>query len=457
MSKCKIEGCNKYSSYGYDADNKYLRYTLHKEDGMIDIKSKNRTTKCICGKNPFYGYKGQRPKFCAVCKDPNDPNLINVYEKTCNICSKIGYYTHIGSNIYYCLEHKEINMISYKKKNLQQKEIYICVCGVKFNEKKYKINETDENYSCYLCHIKNKPKKGYCHCGKRATFGITEATRCKEHIEEGMNDIKNVNKRSKKISADGQPLCGICINPFIPSINPKSKTNKPYKTCEECRKIAIKHRCIHGFQPSRCRNCKGTSFCQHDKIKARCYECRGNQICGGQENTCTQLGNKNYKGYCTFCFSNLFPDDKLTLNIRTKSKELKVRDFINENYDDFIHDKPIIIGDGCDCTNRRRIDFRKIIGNTILAIEVDEFQHKRYDPKDEEARYNDMMMVFSGKWFYIRYNPDTYRDANNDIQNPDIYTRLAHLKKTIDKAINTINNDKNKELITIEYIYYDET
>lgn len=564
MSKCKIEGCNKYSTYGYEADNKYLRCSDHKEYGMINIKTKNRTTKCLCGKNPSYGYKGQRPNFCAVCKDPNDCNIINVYEKICAICDKIGHYTHLGSNVFYCIEHKEITMINYKKKHLLLREPNICVCGAKFNEKKYKINERDEQYSCYLCHLKNKPKKGYCHCGKRATFGITEATRCKEHIEADMKDLKNINKKNKKISAEGEPLCGICINPFTPSINPKSKKNELYKTCENCRNIALNHRCEHGIQPSRCKECKGVSFCIHGKIKIACVECDGSQICQhkkqrymckdcggaaycehgikksicidcngsqlcehkkhkryclkcegtafcihkirkiycrecggtsicqhdinrscciqcmgsqicihkikksrcrecdgkdlckGQENTCTQLGNKNYNGYCTFCFSNLFPDDPLTLNIRKKSKELKIRDFINENYADFIHDKPIIINNSCDCTNRRRIDFRKIIGNTMLAIEVDEFQHKRYDPKDEEARYNDMMMVFSGKWHYIRYNPDTYRDGNNNIQNPDVYTRLAHLKKTIDKAINTIINEKNKELITIEYIYYDE-
>jgi hypothetical protein len=152
----------------------------------------------------------------------------------------------------------------------------------------------------------------------------------------------------------------------------------------------------------------------------------------------------------------MFPDDPLTLNIRTKSKELKIRDFINEYYDDFIHDKPIIIGDGCNCSNRRRIDFRKIIGNTMLAIEVDEFQHKRYDKNDEIARYNDMHMVFAGKWYYIRYNPDTYRDENNNIQNPDMDVRLNMLKTIIDKAINTIINEKNEDLLQIEYLYYDE-
>ena len=33
---------------------------------------------------------------------------------------------------------------------------------------------------------------------------------------------------------------------------------------------------------------------------------------------------------------------------------------------------------------------RKLIGNTILAIETDEFGHHSYDPKDEEIRYDDL-------------------------------------------------------------------
>jgi len=145
------------------------------------------------------------------------------------------------------------------------------------------------------------------------------------------------------------------------------------------------------------------------------------------------------------------------LIIRQKTKELQIRDFINENYDGFIHDKSIYLGDGCDCTNKRRIDFRKIIGNTMLAIEVDEFQHKRYNKKDEEARYNDMTMIFAGKWYYIRYNPDTYKDANEIRQDPDMKTRLNKLQDIMDEAIAQIIDGKNEELLQIEYVYYDET
>ena len=279
------------------------------------------------------------------------------------------------------------------------------------------------------CRCKECGGSAFCEHGKIKY-------RCKECGGSDICEHGKIKSTCKK--CDGSSFC---------------KHGRKKSRCKECGGSAF---CEHGKEKGYCRDCGGSQICIHDKRKAYCYECRGSQICKGQENTCTQKGNRNYNMYCTFCFSNMFPDDPLTLNIRKKSKELKIRDFINENYADFIHDKPIIINNSCDCTNRRRIDFRKIIGNTMLAIEVDEFQHKRYDPKDEEARYNDMMMVFSGKWYYIRYNPDTYSDGNNNIQNPDVYTRLAHLKKTIDKAINTIINEKNKELITIEYIYYDE-
>ena len=40
------------------------------------------------------------------------------------------------------------------------------------------------------------------------------------------------------------------------------------------------------------------------------------------------------------------------------------------------------------CTTRwqRRIDFQVRLDNYVVAIEVDEFQHKRYDFEDEEKR-----------------------------------------------------------------------
>ena len=123
-----------------------------------------------------------------------------------------------------------------------------------------------------------------------------------------------------------------------------------------------------------------------------------------------------------------------------------VRNVINQNFDGFIHDRPLYTGN-CDCTHRRRIDHRKLIGNTILAIETDEFAHRYYDKKDEEIRYDDVYMIHSGKWIFIRFNPDT------NVSKVDIQDKLDKLVETINEYIYRIENDKNLELIEIIKLY----
>jgi hypothetical protein len=110
------------------------------------------------------------------------------------------------------------------------------------------------------------------------------------------------------------------------------------------------------------------------------------------------------------------------------TKELMVRNHINENFDGFIHDTPLYTGN-CNCSHRRRIDHRKLIGNTILAIETDEFGHRGYDAKDEDIRYDDVYMIHSGKWIFIRFNPDT------NVSKIDISDKLDKLVETMNECI----------------------
>ena len=49
----------------------------------------------------------------------------------------------------------------------------------------------------------------------------------------------------------------------------------------------------------------------------------------------------------------------------------------------------------------------------MRCIEVDEEQHKSNIKQDEEHRYDDLFMYFSGKYIFIRYNPDPYKDADD--------------------------------------------
>ncbi len=123
-----------------------------------------------------------------------------------------------------------------------------------------------------------------------------------------------------------------------------------------------------------------------------------------------------------------------------------VRNKINKHFVGFIHDISLYTGN-CDCTHRRRIDHRKLIGNTILAIETDEFAHRSYDKTDEEIRYDDLYMIHSGKWIFIRFNPDDNRDKT------DIVDKLDKLIETMEECIYRIEQEENTELIEIIKLY----
>jgi len=160
----------------------------------------------------------------------------------------------------------------------------------------------------------------------------------------------------------------------------------------------------------------------------------------------SRCANSKYDGYCATCFKQIFPSDPRSKIVYTHTKEIMVRNHINANFDGFIHDTPLYTGN-CDCTHRRRIDHRKLIGNTILAIETDEFGHRAYDARDEEIRYDDVYMIHSGKWIFIRFNPDS------NISKIDISDKLDKLSDTMEDCIARIERDENTELCEIIKLY----
>jgi len=183
--------------------------------------------------------------------------------------------------------------------------------------------------------------------------------------------------------------------------------------------------------------------------------------CPGMEGSCTRYWNSKFRGYCAHCFVNTFPNDPMSFTIRQKSKENKVRDYINANFKGFSHDQSLYTAH-CDCTVRRRLDHFKLIGNTIFAIETDENQHKSYDQMNEEMRYNDLYMAHSGRWVYIRFNPDTFKDKKGATRDPPMPDRLAALGEEMKRQIARITergdvtpDAKEQDLVEIVYMYYD--
>ena len=467
---CNYQNCRKRASYGVKR-NEPLRCKLHKEnmklsslicqcgnakpnfnepgettaiccsscktDTMIDIKNK----KCQCGKSqPNFNEPGETTAIC--CSSCKTDTMIDVKHKRCQCGKSYPNFNEPGETTPICCSFCKTNiMVDIVSKKCQCKKIPI------FNEP----GET-KPICCSSCKtdtmidISNKK----CQCGKaRANFnepGETKPICCSSCKTDTMIDI--VNKRCQ---------CG----KSQPYFNEPGET-KPI-CCSSCKTDTmidiVNKRCQCGKARANFNEPDETtpiccSFCKTDTMIDKTHsKCQGiindNGICPFDKR-----GNKKYKNYCIECFRRNFPLDPLTFQIRSKTKEIAVRDYINANFEGFQHDK-IMTTSHCDCSIKRRIDHRYLINNTLLVIETDENQHKSYDKMDEETRYDDLYMAFSGKWIYIRFNPDKYINKKGTRKNPTIANRLYVLKDEIEKQMKRIENDENTELVERIYLYYD--
>lgn len=388
--KCKSDGCVFIASFGYNKETGTKYCSKHKETGMINLLCKL----CVCGTSrPTYNLPGLTARCCFKCKTDG---MINVNDKPCFCGLSRPTFNFSGLKAEYCSKCRTDGMINVKDLK--------CKCG--------KSSKSCFNYEGL------KPE--YC-------------SQCKE---PGMIDIyRKLCKCGKQPSFNYEGLlpeyCKLCKLDGMKMIKKR--------LCIQCNNLQATYN-LFGLKPSYCNECKTKEMIN---VANKC-----------KNDDCLNCGNIKYNYYCTHCFANLFPNDPLTFQIRTKSKENYVRDFLNQNYNGFIHDKPLWTGH-CDCSKRRRIDHRLLIGNTLLCIETDENQHKRYDEKDEEIRYDDLYMLHGGKFIFIRFNPDKYINKNGTKVDPYMKKRMDDLSEEIDKQIERINNDENEELLEIIYLFYD--
>lgn len=390
--KCKfVDGCELTASFGYK-DGKGTQFcSKHKEMNMINLLCKS----CYCGKaRPTYNYEGKTASYCSLCKEEG---MINVNDKVCFCGTSKPTFNHKGLKADYCAKCKTGNMINVVNEP--------CKCG--------KSTRPNFNYK-----------------GLRPQY----CSKCK------LDDMIDISHARCK--------CG----EFQPSFNYENMRPEYCRKCKLDGMIFIRKRiCIACNQKQATYNLEG--------LKARyCNTCKTEEMINVMDKckniTCVRSGNVKYKYYCTFCYQHLFPDDEATKNIRVKTRENYVRDFLKEKFTGFVHDIPLWTGN-CDCSHRRRIDFRTLIGNTLLCIEVDENQHKRYDKKDEEIRYDDLYMIHGGKFIFIRFNPDNFVNENGTSKKPCMKKRMEYLEKEINKQFDRINNEENEELLEIFYLFYD--
>ena len=402
MGRCLCEKV-KHPKFNFPEEKQGICCSICRTRGMEDIVSR----RCSCKKStyPVFNLPGEKRGIC--CASCRTLSMIDVVNKRC-LCKRT-----TGPKYNVPGEKNGICCSSCQKEGMEDIVSLRCVC----------------KKSLYpLFNVPGEKKGKYC-------------SKCRT---SEMIDV--FNKRC---------LCKKTVNP---------RFNLPEQTrgicCASCRTSemtdVVHNRCF--CQKSKhpvfnlpgekngicCGKCKTEVMV--DVVHKRCINCKGWPD--------FRRANKKYEGYCTRCFQWLFPNHPLTSTIRVKTKEIQSRDFLNSEFEGYIHDKPIWT-DNCDCTIRRRIDHRKLINGTLLAIETDEFQHRRYDEKEEENRYNDLYMAWSGKLIFIRFNPDKYIDSKKKRRNPQMKTRLRRLKEEIEKQTRRIERYENREPLEIIKLYYD--
>ena len=390
--KCQEPNCGLIASFGLNKIIGTKYCSKHKEEGMTNLLCKL----CVCGKvRPTYNYQGMSANFCKECKEDD---MINVNDKNCNCGKSRPTFNLPGLKSEYCAKCKTENMINVK--NIP------CKCG--------KSTKPNFNFEGLI------PK--YCSKCKLPNMIDVIHKKC----------LCNNSQPSFNFEGLSPEYCAKCKQNGMIQINKR--------TCITCT-IGPGNYNYFGCKAEFCVNCKKDGMIN---IVSKC-----------KNSICISSGNIKYNYYCTHCFINLFPNVPMASEIRIKSKENYVRDFLKENFDGFIHDSVLWTGN-CDCSHRRRIDFRKLIGNTLLCIEVDEYQHKRYKNKDEEIRYDDLFMIHGGKFMFIRFNPDNYINQNGTKVNPYMKKRMDDLYNEIMKQINRITNEQNNELLEIIHLFYDK-
>ena len=440
--RCK---CEKHlPTYGLPSDKRAEYCSECKKDGMINLKDKNK--KCLCGKViPSFGFSTDKKATCCIkCRKDGMISLLNDL-CLCGKTAAFGFKDDKKPS--FCLKCKKPGM-----ENIVTKK---CKCGKAIPT--FGFTADKRATCCSSCKTEGMVNiiAKRCKCGKaQPVFGMKEdkkATCCTLCKSGDMVDILSkkcvCGKAQPSFGNKGDTTASCCI-----SCKKDHMVNVKAKMCK-CGKAQPNFGLKTDAKATCCVNCKTDQMVDIQSKKCRGlinYDGKGDIECPYD-----YRAKKKYSYYCTKCFEHNFPDDPRTSLIRARTEENIVREYLSEHYKEFIHNRALWTNQK-DCTCRRRIDFRTLIGNTLLCIEVDENQHKYYDEDDTKVRYDQLMLTQGAKMIFIRFNPHLYIDSHGNRKNPEMTTRLKLLKLTIDEQVERINAEENDELLEIVPLFFDE-
>ncbi len=283
-------------------------------------------------------------------------------------------------------------------------------------------------------------------CSKRASFGFDKVIYCKEHSEEGMNDI-----RSKKCIHDNcnkQSHFALCGNKAIyckdhATLEMINVTNKCciYAYCMKqptfamfgqkaiyCNKHAlvgmvdVKHeKCLQN-------NCnKRPTFALPNNTAIYCKEHALETMIDVKNKLCVTCNatrvNPKFKPNCARCHYYLKPDDPRIRNYKTREQAFMIP--LQEKYPEMVLDK--VISGGC---SKRRPDGLLDCLTHIVIVEIDEDQHVGYDKTCDNRRTMEIFTDLGNRPIvFIRMNPDAYMRDGKRIGKVFSISKTGELKR----------------------------
>lgn len=278
---CLEPGCSIHRpAFNYEGEKKGIYCVAHKLDKMINVlvKPESKCVECKV-KSPTFGLPDGKATHCGKCRTKLKLDLVDLVSNLCDVdgCQTNATRGFPGEKPTKCKKHAQMNMIDVKNKKCQHPG-----CDKQPTYGLDKCTHCIEHKTDEMVDIKHDTE--HCSepdCKTRATYGFIgeKASRCKEHIEDGMVDT--VSK-----------MCITC-NMIQPVYNYKNV--KPPLYCNNCK--------LHGMVNIMCSNCA----------------------------SCGLFYVKSKDGLCSYCN----PD------AHHQTREATVVDFLRSKGLSFIHNKSV--------------------------------------------------------------------------------------------------------------------
>lgn len=463
------EGCTGRSTYNLPTEKRPIYCRVHKSEEMINVRDQKCLGKdnIVCPNHPKYGFPGQKKLYCNAHKTDD---MVNVCVKKClgkmkdgTPCQSIGpSFNYVGSQPAYCLRHKLPDMINVKHNRCQD-----CTAFASFN---YKGNKTP--IKCFTHRLTDMicTKRKYCEqCDELAGYNYAgmKPILCRTHRMVGMIRV-------------GQKVCE------NPECDRDPKYNLPGETV---RRFCSAHKETHmidlGKKITECiiENCpnmprfnyrnKKPIYCDHHKLpemidleqskKCCVIDCIDRPISSINENYyCTthypdRVALSVFNRECSIC--GLAPNNFLCSECKKRnhkhihSKEWDVANHLLQH----INQNPVLdrMLPAKECS-KRRPDVYYSCNQHVVIVEIDEDQHRRYDPTCECARISEIVGAIGGRAVtIIRYNPDKIKSEGR-VFNVPRNDRLERLVGVVKTELNVVPTEFKVKLIQLYYDGDDE-